>query len=93
MLKHIFKNIITFFKFKSNKKDKYLEYLKESTKQNWVSFIDNSYLCEEKNFYLEINGEKARCTRQANLLPYQTPAGPFCQWFEIDKNKIHKYIK
>lgn len=60
------KKIISFFKPKV--KDSYLEYLKKSTNKNWVSYIDNSYLCESKNFYLKIEGEKAKCTRQANLL-------------------------
>ncbi|QHB40580.1 hypothetical protein HWC97_gp06 [Flavobacterium phage vB_FspS_snusmum6-1] len=87
----LIKYILSFFK---KEKDEYLEYLKKSTGRKWIKYIDESYLCEEKDFYLELdeNGN-AICTRDARLLPYQTCNGPFCAWFTVPKQNVHLYVK
>ena len=87
--------------FKKEDKDEYLEYLKETTGKKWIKltnnipFSDDCYLCEKLNFYLRLDNSKGKaiCTRQANRLPFQTPMGPFCEWFTINKTEVHIYCK
>ena len=79
-------------------KDPYLEYLKSSTGLKWerLKYIDSTaaYLCTRKNFYLERkDGGKVRCTRQARTISWQTPMGPFCEWFELNEYVVHNYVK